>query len=183
MATPAFLNSDGTMTKDGAILTEWIEAQFSGIDAANDVQALNRLSGPIADYYVNVYKLHSMTPERWLKEHGNSFAPSAHGIMTWLEAQMATEQRNAETATKADKVADELESLKAKLAEAIAEIEALKESAQAEAAPVVVEPEPEAKPRKSRKAKVATVAATEADEPGAEADSDEPEGEDADSEA
>lgn len=156
MATPAFLNSDGTMTKDGAILTEWIEAQFSGIDAANDVQALNRLSGPIADYYVNVYKLHSMTPERWLKEHGNSFAPSAHGIMTWLEAQMATEQRNAETATKADKVADELESLKAQLAEAVAEIAALKEAkvtVTVEDDTVEADTEPEAKPRKSRKAK------------------------------
>lgn len=156
MATPAFLNSDGTMTKDGDTLTEWIEAQFSGIDAANDVQALNRLSGPIADYYVNVYKLHSMTPERWLKEHGNSFAPSAHGIMTWLEAQMATEQRNAETATKADKVADELESLKAQLAEAVAEIAALKEAkvtVTVEDDTVEADTEPEAKPRKSRKAK------------------------------
>lgn len=182
MPIPSFLNSDGSKTKDGEYLTEWIEAQFKDIDRDSDLLALNRLSGPIADYYVNVYKLAAMTSERWLHEHANSFARSAYSIMKFIEDQAATEQRNAETATKADAVASELESLKAQLAEAIAEIAALKESAQAEAAPVVVEPEPEpeARPRKSRKAKE-TVAATEADEP--EADDDEPEGEDADSEA
>lgn len=156
MSVPAFLNSDGTPTKDGAQLVEWIEAQFRDIDAKNDIVALNRMSGPIADYYVNVYKLRAMTSQRWLGEHANSFAPSAYGIMKFIEEQAATEQRNAETATKADQVAGELEVLQGKLAEALAEIErqgaeinALKE---AKVTVTVEDDEPKAK--RSRKAKV-----------------------------
>lgn len=170
MAVPAFLNSDNTPTKDGENLIEWIEAQFRDIDAANDVYALNRMSGPIADYYVNVYKLRALTPARWLGEHANSFAPSAYGIMKFIEEQAATEQRNAETATKADAVAAELETLKAALAEAVAEIAALKE------AKVTVTVEDDEPKRKGRKAKSAV-------EPEPEAEEGDDEGEDAASEA
>lgn len=168
MAVPSFLNSDNTPTKDGENLIEWIEAQFRDIDAANDIVALNRMSGPIADYYVNVYKLRALTPARWLGEHANSFAPSAYGIMKFVEEQAATERRNAETADKADAVANELEALKAALAEAKAEIDALKE------AKVTVTVEDDEPKRKGRKAKAVV-------EP--EAEDGEDEGEDAASEA
>lgn len=173
MAVPSFINSDGTPTKDGENLIEWIEAQFRDIDAANDITSLNRMSGPIADYYVNVYKLKAMTPARWLGEHSRSFAPSAWGIMKFIEEQAAVEQRNAETATKADAVASELEVLRAQLAEAVAEINALKEASKVDA---VEDAEPEAKPRKSRKAKAAV-------DPDPDPEEGDDEGEDAASEA
>lgn len=87
-----FINSDGSPTEDGYKYIEWMEAQFTEADQSNDVRLLNSLSGDSQHYYVNVYKMKTMTPEGWLRDYRNSIA--RNGYRNYLYAQEQVQQQS-----------------------------------------------------------------------------------------
>lgn len=121
-----FLDHRGALSTDGKQLQEWIVAQFQEADKASNLEQLNSLSGPIAHYYVNVFKTKFITPERWFKEC-ESFARNAWDIKVYVEEKALKEAQTAATAneanTKADTIADELRKFKESVAEQVAELE------------------------------------------------------------
>lgn len=121
-----FLDHRGGLTTDAVHLKEWMEAQFMEADKANDVEKLNNLSGPIAHYYVNVFKTGFVKPERWFAETV-SFARNAWEIMQYVEQKAAKELEVAEAAQTAkvqsNAVADELQKFKESIAMQVAELE------------------------------------------------------------
>lgn len=140
------LSSNGALTPDGARLIAWIEAQFAEADKSNDLGRINSLAGYLSYYYVNVHKLQAMKPEQWIAEHLHSGAAAAWRDMTYFE-EVAREQaeKEAKQQEQVTGIAGQIEALQKALAEAQAEIAALKEAKQPEA-------EPEKPARKSRKA-------------------------------
>lgn len=159
---PNFLNLDESLSDDGRKLVEFIEGQFIEADRTNNIEALNNLSGMIGHYYVNVYKMKAMTPDRWVKDYPNA-AHNAWAAKEYLEAQAQESQTVAETAAATTTLADELKALKESL---MAEIQQLKDE-KAELA-AKVETLEAAKPEK-KPAKAAKVEATP--EPEADAES------------
>lgn len=121
-----FLDHRGALTTDAKHLTEWMEAQFAEADRTNNIERLNNLSGPIAHYYVNVFKTGFVKPERWFAETA-SFARNAWDIMHYVEQKAAQEAEIAEAAqaakAKSDGVADELTKFKESVAAQVAELE------------------------------------------------------------
>lgn len=138
----------GNVTPEGQRVIQYMEAAAQ-VAEGQDIEALNALSGPVKHYYVNVTKLHLMTPARWLEDYTNA----AQAIMRNL-----TEAETAQAAADADKqeraaLAESLEEVKAALALAmakIAQLEAEGEAADAaaemageESAPPADEPAPD----------------------------------------
>lgn len=125
MEFPSFVNADKTLSKDGARLVEWLDAQCSyaeSLPLAESVNHMNTVSGPIRQYYINVYKLKSHTSAAWVEDFKSSWTRDCYAIMTQLEEKVAQAQTVSETASKADKVEGEL----AKLSETLtARFEAL----------------------------------------------------------
>ena len=125
MTYPVFVDN-GAITPDGKRLVEFVVAQFEEADRENNVAALNNLSGPIAEYYVNVHKLGSLTPEKWLKDMSHS-ARNAYDIMQYVEAQALKEsaaaQATADTANAVSGLEAELTKLKESIAEQVAKLE------------------------------------------------------------
>src|SRR5690554_994247 len=99
MAIPDFVNSDGALTKEGQQLQAFIEAQFAGI--SDDVGSLNGMAGVFKDYYVQVHKLGTMTPERWMRDFAHTYARSAWNIREDVE-QQAIKEAAAAAATQAN---------------------------------------------------------------------------------
>ena len=116
MATPQFFDSAGNPTKDTEKLLKWIEAQFIEADSGRDVESLNNQAGYIKDFYANVYKLRTLTPERWVKDFANSRALRAWEAMEYTESQMQEQQDNAEARDKVTVLETELAKIKAELA-------------------------------------------------------------------
>ena len=83
MAYPVFIDQNNVITEAGKQVIEFVEAQFVEADVNNNLQVLNRLSGPIAEYYANVYKLHAISRERWLKDLRQS-AENAYDILKYV---------------------------------------------------------------------------------------------------
>ena len=115
MATPQFFDSAGNPTKDTEKLLKWIEAQFIEADSGRDVESLNNQSGYIKDFYANVYKLRTLTPERWVKDFANSRALRAWEAMEYHESQMQEQLDNADARDKVTVLESELEKVKAEL--------------------------------------------------------------------
>lgn len=140
--TPHFLNWDGSLSGDGQALVAFIEGQFVEADHTNDLQTLNNLSGMIGHYYTNVYKLHTMKPEQWVKDYPNG-AMGAWSAKQFVEAKLAEAQRNEETAQKTNTLEAEF----AKLKESIeAEVAALKQENEALRAQLGSKKQPVKKP-------------------------------------
>ena len=116
MATPIFFDGAGNPTKDTERLLKWIESQFIEADTGRDVESLNNHAGYIKDYYANVYKLQTMTPERWVKDFANSRALRAWEAMEFLAARVEEQQQNADARDKVSVLESELEKVKAELA-------------------------------------------------------------------
>lgn len=87
-----FINSDGSPTEDGYKYIAWMEAQFTEADLSNDVRLLNSLSGDSQHYYVNVFKMKTLTPEGWLRDYRNSIA--RNGYRNYLFAQEQVQQQS-----------------------------------------------------------------------------------------
>lgn len=166
MATPNFLNHDGTLTEDGRVLTQFIESYFSEADKANDLTVLNSLAGHIGHYYVNVAKMGMILPERWVKDFPN-MAQAAWRDRDYIIAQEADKRKLEETAEATNDIADQLKTLNESLQAALAKIAVLEE-AKVEAEPV----------KATKKSKKAAVQEAETDEPEDEEDG-EPEAEEA----
>jgi hypothetical protein len=135
MTDPVFVSTAHTLTPDGERLKTFLESQFVEADRRGDLMILNNLSGPVHMYYTMVYKLHSLTPERWLEDYQRTYAQSAWRIMRYFEEKAEAEAAASRQATA---LSEGLDELRAKLESALAEIEALK--AEREAKPA----EPEA---------------------------------------
>lgn len=131
MTVPDFVSPRGDLTLDGERLIAWIEAQFAEADRDNDLDRLNRLSGYLAYYYVNVHKLRAMTPAQWLQEHLHSGALAAWRDMQYLEEVTRQTAEQQEIVRQADSrlasLTEQLEMLRQELAAAsqrIADLEA-----------------------------------------------------------
>ena len=167
---PEFIYN-GQLTDAGRKVVAYTEATLDRalkLQEGQDVTALNQLSGPFKDYYVNVtcmtYYQHK--PEGWVKDHPASVAA------IWEQIQMeetaaataATVQQQTQTvtdlATKLDTLQQIVTDLVAKLTPAPA---AEKEEDEEEAA------EPEEPKKRGKKAAKAEEAAPPA-EPSAEGD-------------
>lgn len=120
---PHFLNFDESLSDDGRKLVEFIESQFVEADRTNNIEALNNLSGMIGHYYVNVFKLKSMTAERWVKDYPNA-AHNAWAAKEYHEAKAQESQTVAETAATTNTLVDELNKFKESVT---AEMQALRE--------------------------------------------------------
>lgn len=92
-----FINSDGSPTEDGYKYLAWMEEQFAEADQSNDVRLLNSLSGDSQHYYVNVYKMKTLTPEAWLRDYRNSIA--RNGYRNYIYAQEQVERQSQLEAT------------------------------------------------------------------------------------
>jgi hypothetical protein len=156
-----FINSDGSPTEDGYKYIEWMEAQFTEADQSNDVRAINSLSGDSQHYYVNVYKMKTMTPEGWLRDYKNSIA--RNGYRNYIYAQEQVEKQSQLEAT-AQKTL-ELESGMNALQEALA---AQKEAYEQQMEALRVEMEALMRGGKKRASK-ASAAVEEADDDESEA--------------
>ena len=95
-----FINSDGSPSEDGYKYIEWMEAQFVEADQSNDVRLLNSLSGDSQHYYVNVYKMKTMTPEGWLRDYKNSIARSGYRNYIYSLEQVQEKSQLEATAQK-----------------------------------------------------------------------------------
>ena len=118
---PKFHES-GNITADGQKLLEFVVAQFEEADKKNDLGRLNSLHGPIAEYYANVYKMHTLSPLSWLERFGQS-ARNAYDIMKYVEAQVLKEtQQTATIENTADRTKALEDNLK-KLSESVEEVQ------------------------------------------------------------
>jgi hypothetical protein len=126
---PDLVQRNGELTPEGARVIAWIEAQFVEADATNDVGRLNGLSGYLSYYYVNVHKLHALTPAQWLGEHLHSGAAAAYRDMQYFE-EVAREKAEQQAVVEAAKevtegVAGQLDALRHALDEALGRIATL----------------------------------------------------------
>jgi hypothetical protein len=119
---PKFLNYDGSLSDDGRALVTFIESQFLAADKNNDIAALNSLSGMIGHYYVNVHKLHTMTPAQWVKDYPNG-AMGAWSAKQFVESKQQEAQQIAENTEKTSTIEAELLKLKEALTEQSAQWE------------------------------------------------------------
>ncbi len=119
---PHFLNFDESLSDDGRKLVAFIESQFVEADKTNNLEVLNSLSGMIGHYYTNVYKLGTMTADKWVKEFPNA-AHNAWASKEYLEAKALESQQVAENTETTNTLVDELKAFKESMA---AEIEALR---------------------------------------------------------
>lgn len=132
MEKPTFVNLDGSMTGDGEKLISWIESQFLEADQANDIAAINGLSGDIKHYYVNVYKLNRMTggsgsgltPQKWLSDYRNSIAMNAWRNFQFVQEQVVKQSQLEQTTARTEELATGLNQLKEALAEQMAKMQA-----------------------------------------------------------
>lgn len=111
------VNSEGSLTPEGKKLQAFIENQFTEADQKGDTVALNRLSGHIGAYYVNVYKMKVLTPEAWMRDLGHSFARAAWRDLEFAEAQQAQAEAVKETSGQVSELAAKLDTLAAALAD------------------------------------------------------------------
>lgn len=127
---PELVQRNGELTPEGARVVAWIEAQFKEADATNDTGRLNSMSGYLSYYYVNVHKLHALTPAQWLGEHLHSGAAAAYRDMLYFEevARKDAEQQAVVEAARevTEGIAGQIDALRHALDEALAEIAALK---------------------------------------------------------
>lgn len=102
---------DGQLTPDGGHLLEFMVAQFEEADKSNDVNRLNSLHGPIAEYYTLVHKLGLKSPANWMSTMPQS-ARNAYDLMKYVESVAERDARVDETADKAGEIADQLAAFK-----------------------------------------------------------------------
>jgi hypothetical protein len=126
---PTFTNLDGTMTKDGQQLIEWLESQFLENGSEADLAKLNALSGDVKHYYVNVYKLNKMgggaggiSPEKWLSDYKNSIALNAYRNYQFNVERQVKESQLEETSKKTAALESGLAELREALATKVAEL-------------------------------------------------------------
>lgn len=162
MAEPKFLEQDGSVAADGKLLLEWLEATCDLMEEeaskGDGITAINQRHGPIKEYYVHVRKMHTLTPDEFVKNFSRSTAYNAWRVMEAIDeqakkdaqAQEATE--TAATLTQGQKaivealeaMKAELETVKAQLAEAQqAPAEDTKPKRKGKAEPVPSEPSDE----------------------------------------
>ena len=142
----SFIDSNGALNADGRKLHAFIEAQFAQLDRSDKatmVRQLNNMAGTFQWYFANVVQLESVTPEQFMADFSHSYARSAWQIMEAVEEQDAKTRAVEEAGQQQNVVAQELESVKGQLAEALAAIKTLQE-ARPEA-----KPEPAKKPAKA----------------------------------
>lgn len=140
MAT--FLNADKSLSGDGQKLVEWLEVQCAyaeNLPPDESTNALNRLHGSIRQYYINVYKLKSHTPQQWVEDFSKSWAQDCWGIMTRIEEMVAQQEQQQQTADKTEQLAAQLAALGERLAAVEAENAALKTSKSKKAGAQAVE--------------------------------------------
>lgn len=153
------LVTNGELTDKGKQVFAYMDALIDKTDKVN----FNTLPGTVKSYLANVRKLGTMTPVQFAESYPSQLGVIHENLLMETEQQQQAETVTA-TATKADTVANELESLKAALAEAVntlniqaAEIKALKEARVTITVDSDTDDEPEVKPRKrGRKAADAT---------------------------
>lgn len=118
----------GTLTEAGKQLQLHMESLFVEADATNDMVRINNLGGSVGHYYLNVYKLKSTTPERWMKEC-TTYAQNVWRDKLFLESQREQTETVAETAAKTNDLEAQFntfkESLEAQIIGLKAENEAL----------------------------------------------------------
>lgn len=112
---PEFVQ-DGQLTPDGGHLLEFMVAQFEEADQTNDVNRLNSLHGPIAEYYTLVHKLGLKTPANWMSTMPQS-ARNAYDLMKYVESVAERDAQVDATASKADVIADQLAAFKESVAD------------------------------------------------------------------
>lgn len=127
-----FLNLDESLTEDGHELVDFIESQFVEADRVNNIEVLNNLSGMVGHYYVNVYKAHAMSPERWVKEYPHG-AANAWAAKTYLESQQQQAETVTGTAARTNDLAMQLEAFRESLE---AEMQALRDENTKQAAEI-----------------------------------------------
>lgn len=166
----------GQLTEFGRKVIALVETtldQAESLIEGQDLAALNALSGPFQDYYINVRKMGLHDSASWLKDRPYaSFA-----LWRMVEEQEQAVQKAVQVDTLETRLA-KLEEQMIKALEAIqikdAEIAALKADAGpvVETVEVVAEPEPEPKKRKTAKAPQEPEPADPAAEPNAEGEPD-----------
>lgn len=123
---PQFTEHDGGLNDNGRKLANWLNVNLQQMQEA-DADTLNTYPGPLK-YLFHNQRISGMTTEQFIRDNGKSGALNAWRIMEAVEAQEAQTAQVAETAQETNKLAGELESVKAQLAEALSAIAALKEA-------------------------------------------------------
>lgn len=113
------LVQNGFVTPDGKRVIDEMNRQIEEAEKAQDIEALNKLSGHVKHYYVNVCKMALLSEAEWLRDHSYG----AGVVFSALEeaAQEAAEKQEIKDGQNA--ITEALESLKAQMQ---AQIDALK---------------------------------------------------------
>ena len=145
---------DGQLTPDGGHLLEFMVAQFEEADKSNDVNRLNSLHGPIAEYYTLVHKLGLKSPANWMTTMPQS-ARNAYDLMKYVESVAERDAKVDATSGKADEIADQLAAFKESIDE---EMQAMRDEIErlTEANKKLVEADTPS-PKPARKKRAATV--------------------------
>ena len=125
MAKPQFVNMNGELTTEGQKLVTWLGENLKVMEAKNAAE-LNTYAGPLKYLFSNRHV--GLTPERFVREMGSSYALNAYGIMEAVEKQEAQAVKVEETAQQTSTLATELETVKSQLAEALSAIKTLQEA-------------------------------------------------------
>ena len=114
---------NGILTDEGRQVVEHLETEITKVEGlleGHNVQALNSMSGPYQDYYVNVLKMRIHDPAVWVKDR--PYAVDA--IWEQLTAEAKAERARLDAEKRDDDLATRLEKVEKALSEALGQITA-----------------------------------------------------------